>query len=345
MASRIPLPMLPLLMLPALMASGLARAAAPAVPVTHPRPAVYRAEIEVAGEVAAVKGAVLAASQAGRVASVDFTSGEMVKQGAVLVRLDDEVEQARIALDEAKRLAARRTLARDLRLRAIAGVAQAQLEAAEAVVAETTAQIALDRAKADKLRIIAPFAGRLGIRRVSPGDYLQPGGMVASITQTSPLRVLFSVPETELDGLKPGDGFTISVPQGGAHRGEITALSPRISAKTRARMVEGRLANAAGALLPGMSGTVRLRTGAAVAAFSVPATALNYGPVGSYLYAVSESKGDAVVHAVYVHVLSSVGKEALVRARGLNAAGEIVALGGFRLREGETVRPIGAGSS
>jgi membrane fusion protein (multidrug efflux system) len=326
----------------------LARARAamppPEMPVTRIKPATFRTAIELSGQIAAVRGATLAASRAGMAVAVNFHSGETVQKGAVLVRLDDSVERAQLALDQAKLDEARRTLARDERLRAIAGVAIAQLETAEAVMAEAQAQITLDRAHADKLKIAAPFSGQLGIRLVSPGDYLQIGAKLTTITQTAPLRVFFAVPETELDGLKPGNSFTISVPESGqtvsgSHRGTIIALSPRISTKTHARMVEGRIGNTSGQLLPGMYGTVALATGAPVAAFSVPAAALNYGPIGSYLYAVAKAGNNATVHAVYVDVLSSVGKTTLVRGKGLRGNEAIIAFGGFKLHDGQTIKP------
>ncbi len=317
----------------------------PAMPVTEVKPVTYRAGIEVSGQVAAVNGATLAASQAGMVIAVNFRSGQSVGKGAILVRLDDTVEQAQLVLDQAKLAEAQRTLARDQRLRAIAGVAVAQLETAEAVVAEAKAQITLDQAHAGKLAITAPFAGQLGIRRVSPGDYLQIGAKVTTITQISPLRVFFAVPETELDGLKPGDAFTIAVPglAGPGHQGVITALSPRISTATHARMVEGRVANASGALVPGMFGTVSLPTGAALAAWSVPAAALNYGPIGSFLYQVTEAGNNATVHAVYVQVLSSAGAAALVQGKDLRKGAAIIAFGGFKLHDGETIQKPASG--
>ena len=320
----------------------------PAMPVIQVKPAKFRTDIEISGQIAAVQGATLAASRAGMAVTVSFHSGQTVAKGTMLVRLDDSVERAQLALDQAKLAEAQRTLARDERLRAIAGVAIAQLETAEAVVAEAKAQIALDRAHADKLKIIAPFSGQLGIRLVSPGDYLQIGAKVTTITRIAPLRVFFAVPETELDGLKPGDAFAISVPGAGQtvsvpHAGTITALSPRISTKTHARMVEGRIGNASGRLLPGMYGTVSLATGTPVAAWSVPAAALNYGPIGSYLFAVTDQGNTATVHAVYVEVLSSVGKTTLVRGKGLHRDETIIAFGGFKLHDGEAIQKPASG--
>ena len=83
-------------------------------------------------------------------------------------------------------------------------------EQAQADLAEAGAQVKLDNATLAQLNITAPFAGgTLGIRKISEGDYVQVGQQVAQLTQSGPLRVLFSVPQTEAGDLKPGDAFAL----------------------------------------------------------------------------------------------------------------------------------------
>ncbi|MCF3948514.1 efflux RND transporter periplasmic adaptor subunit [Acidiphilium iwatense] len=331
-----------IVLMPAVVSCAYAQAV-PCMPVAVPRATQYRTTIEVSGQIAAMKSATLAAQRAGVVRAVLFHSGEHVVKDAVLLRMDDAVEQAQVALDRAKRDEAGRTLARDRKLRAIAGVSEAQLETDRAALAEARAQLALDTARADRRTIRAPFAGVLGIRRVSSGDYVALGATITTITQIRPLRVLFAVPETELDGIAPGDGFRFAMPVGGGldHDGRITALSPALNGKTRARMVEGRIANTSDALLPGAFGVVSIATGTPVAALRLPATSIDYGPLGSFVYAVDRKGKASVVHAVYVHVLSTQGAVATVAAKGLPALGAVVAIGGFKLHDGETITPIG----
>ncbi|MDD2877681.1 MAG: efflux RND transporter periplasmic adaptor subunit [Acidiphilium sp.] len=316
----------------------------PHVPVAMPQAVQFRTTIEVSGEIAAVQSATIAAQRAGVVSAVLFHSGETVAKGQILLRLDDGVERAQVALDQAKLDQAQRTLARDHKLRAIAGVSTAQVETDQATAAEAAAQLALDTARENRRIIRAPFAGTLGIRRLSTGDYIGLGVTITSITQTSPLRVLFAVPETELSGIGFGNGFDFTLPDAGqsAHHGRILALSPALNTTTRARMVEGRIANAAGALLPGAFGTVTIATGTPVAAFDIPATAIDYGPLGSFIYAVDRKKHAAVVRAVYVKVLATTGAIAVIAAKNAGSLETVVALGGFKLHDGETIIPNAA---
>lgn len=320
--------------------TGVARAAPgngvpPAVPVVKPQPTRYRQTIEVAGSVEAMRAATLATETSGVVSQVLFRSGQPVAAGAVLLRLDDAVERAQVRLDLAKRDNAAHTLARDYRLRAIAGVSVAQVETDRAALAEADAQLALDQAHENQRTVRAPFAGKLGIRKVSSGDFLAAGAPVVTLTQAAPLRVLFSVPETELAGIAPGEAFTIALPGAITIRGSITALGPALNTNTRARTLQGRIA--AGAI-PGSFGVVTLAIGHAVSALGVPVTAVNHGPVGSYVYQV---KADHRVYAVYVKQLATRGPLAIVAATTLGTARPVVALGGFKLTNGERIDPVG----
>lgn len=325
--------------------------AAPHVPVALARPTHYRATVEVSGQIAAVQSATIAAQRAGVIGAVLFHSGETVKKGEVLLRLDDGVERAQVALDRAKLEQAGRTIARDRKLRAISGVSQAQVETDQASYAEAAAQLSLDTARENRRVIRAPFGGILGIRRVSTGDYLAQGATITTITQTDPLRVLFAVPETELAGIGFGDEFQFALPDNGssgtatsAETGRILALSPALNATTRARMVEGRIGNVDHALMPGAFGTVTIATGTPVAAYRVPATAVDYGPLGSFVYAVDRHAAAASVRAVYVKILATSGAVSVVRVPRNVPLGTIVAMGGFKLQDGETIVPEAAGA-
>jgi RND family efflux transporter MFP subunit len=302
------------------------------------RPAVWRAEISLPASVAAGQAAALAAERAGRVVAVLYDSGQAVQAGAVLVRLDDGPEAAQLALDGAKLTEADDALAREKKLLTIAGASRAALEQAAADAAEASAQVTYDQAVLAQLRVVAPFAGRLGIRTISAGDYVAPGQVVARITQPAPLRVLFSVPQSEAGGIAMGDSFSFSAPAlAGSLAGAITALSPEVDTQTNARDAEGRIADPAGALLPGMFGTVTLATGAPVAAFTVPPAALNDSALGPFLFVLDPAENDFTLRTVYVTKLGDAGDKTYVGTDGLRAGEKILAIGGFKLTDGASV--------
>jgi RND family efflux transporter MFP subunit len=302
------------------------------------QPAVWRAEISVPASIEARQAAALAAERAGRVVAVLYESGQAVAAGAVLVRLDDGPEAAQLALDEAKLTETDDALAREKKLLTIAGASRAALEQAAADAAEANAQVAYDQAVLAQLKVVAPFAGRLGIRTVSAGDYVAQGQVVARITQAAPLRVLFSVPQSEAGGIAPGDFFSFSAPAvAGALDGKITALSPEVDTATNARDAEGVVTDPAGALLPGMFGTVTLATGDPQPAFTVPPAALNDSALGPFLFVLDPGENDFILRTVYVTKLGDAGAESYVGTAGLRAGEKILAIGGFKLTDGASV--------
>jgi RND family efflux transporter MFP subunit len=261
-----------------------------------------------------------------------------VAAGAVLVRLDDGPEAAQLALDGAKLTEADDALARERKLLTIAGASRAALEQAAADAAEARAQVTYDQAVLAQLRVVAPFAGRLGIRNISAGDYVAQGQVVARITQAAPLRVLFSVPQTEAGGIALGDSFTFSAPAlAGTLEGRITALSPEVDTQTNARDAEGAITNQAGALLPGMFGTVTLATGIAQPAFTVPPAALNDSALGPFLFVLDPAGQNYTLRTVYVTKLGDAGAESYVATDGLRTGQLVLAIGGFKLTDGASV--------
>jgi RND family efflux transporter MFP subunit len=306
-----------------------------------PRATTWRARIELSATVDADLSASLAAQRSGRVVAVLFSSGETVPAGATLVQLDDAPERAQLALDQARLGQADRDAAREQKLMTIAGASQEALEQAKADQAEAAAQVALDRADLAQLQVVAPFAGTLGIRNLSPGDYVQEGAAITTITQMAPLRVLFAVPQTEAGGITVGESFSLRAPSqasaGPAVTGRITALSPMVDAATNARGAEGAVVGDSGGLLPGMFGIVTLDTGAPMPAFAVPTTALNDSVLGPYVFVLDPARGGYTLRAVYVTEFGAEGNDTLVARTGLTASERIVAIGGFKLQDGNSV--------
>jgi len=298
-------------------------------------PVNWQNSVELAANIAAQQDASLAAQRPGQVVAVLYHSGETVAAGALLVQLNDAPEMAQLALDQAKQMQARNALARAEKLMTINGASKAALEQAEADAAEAGDQVTADEAMVAEQRIIAPFAGTLGIRNISPGDYVTAGQVVAHLTQAEPLRVLFSIPETEAPDIAVGAHFTVLAPQPAA--GHITALSPAIDAATNARAAEAVLDDDAG-FVPGSFATISLQTGAIVPAFTVPVTALNDSLLGRYVFLLQANGANEILHTVYVTQLGTHGDDAVIAAKDLQAGAQVVAIGGFKLTDGAAVK-------
>ena len=274
----------------------------PPVPVTTE---VARAEpwqpvIPAIGTVEAVRGVDLAPQVAGRVIEIYFDSGQAVKEGAPLLKLDDSIEQAQLKEAQANLRLMDRNLARGRELvergnmsRANYDTALAQREVAQAQHDHILAQI-------DQKIINAPFAGKLGIRQVNVGQYLAAGTMIVTLQSEDPIYINFRVPERELPRLKTGAKVSaaVDVIQARTFQGTVSSIDAKVDQTTRNIAVQGAFANGDGALVPGMFANVRVNAGEPRPLVTIPETAVTYSLYGDSVYAV---KGDTFERR-FVHI-------------------------------------------
>jgi len=301
--------------------------------------ATWREQVNLTASLDAPQNATLAPQTAGLVTGILVSSGQTVPAGAVLVQLQDGPQRAQLALDQAKLTELEKESARAHNLLAINGISQSGYEQAAAALAQGQAQIDLDQATLNQLQITAPFAGTVGLIKLAPGDYVQAGQAITTLTGAGPLNVFFAVPQSEAAGVAQGQAFTLTVPYGAndlAVPGTITALSPAVNPATNAQDAEGRVPAGQG-VLPGMTGVVELSTGAPKPAFLVPTTALNDSTLGPYLFVLTPAGASYTLTAVYVTEYGDAGPNTYVSPNGLQAGEKIVALGGFKLTPGASV--------
>lgn len=304
-------------------------------------PGTWRNAIQVRGDLSAAHRAALTVAEGGIVASVFFQSGQAVAPGQVLLELEDGPEKAQLSLDTAHASQAARNYARTARLIKMAGASDADLQQAATDDAESKAQVEIDLARIAELQIVAPFGGLVGLRTVDPGDYLQPGQEVTTLVAPGPIRVFFSVPQSEMGDVAVGDHFDVTALVGKQApcdaAGHVTVLSPEIDDATDARNVEGQIDDGTCPLLPGASVVVDMATGEPVPAFSVPSTALNDSSLGPFVYVLVKSSNQLVLRAVYVKIYGTRGDQTLISTNNLSAEGKIVRIGGFNLSDGQSV--------
>ncbi|MDN5873970.1 MAG: efflux RND transporter periplasmic adaptor subunit, partial [Sinobacteraceae bacterium] len=273
------------------------RATAAAANRGHPPTAVATAvahraswdrQIKVVGHLTAVKGTEITAQIAGNVTKVAFHSGQQVKRGQLLVRLDDSAQLAVLHTDEAKLKLARSSLARSRTLYAKHAASKQQLQTDQADYGMAKAAVEGDRAALKKLHITAPFSGVVGIRQVSLGQYVSPGTSVVSLQNWNSLFLNFSLPQKELSQLQPGNAvtFTVSAYPGKSFTGRVTAIGSGVDPATRNVHLQATLANEDGLLRPGLFGHVTLSFGKPLHGVVVPSTAITYSTFGDRVYVV-----------------------------------------------------------
>jgi membrane fusion protein (multidrug efflux system) len=290
-----------------------------------------------------VQGTQVSAEADGVVRAILFDAGSVVHVGEELLRLDDEVEQSQLESAEAAAELARLTFERAQRLIERRVISQADLEQAEAAWKQASAQVDNIRAMIAKKVVRAPFTGKLGIRRVSVGDFLTKGTPIVSLQSLDPVYVDFSLPQRRLGELSEGLVVTATVDAypGQEFRGEITAVEPHVDAATRNVRVQATFANDHGAFKPGMFVSVDVALGTSAPVHVIPATAVVHSPQGASVFivepAVEPAGTDALVLRQQPVELGERRGDFVVVEAGAKVHERVVATGVFKLRPGMPV--------
>lgn len=274
-----------LLALPKLLplAGGEAGPPPPGTPEEEPlRVTAHRVEPRPMAEHLATTGTVraderveLVSEIAGKVEAILFDEGSRVAAGQVLVKIEDselvaERERARyrVALAEEREESQRR-------LRDAGILSREEYDQQLNQLNVYRAELALIAARLEKTEIRAPFAGTLGLRRVSEGSYLSPQTVIATLQDLDPVKLDFSLPERYAGTVREGDAVSFRVKGSDAvHRATIYAVEPGVDAETRSLRLRARSPNPDRALLPGAFADVELTVLQVADALAVPAIAV-----------------------------------------------------------------------
>ena len=251
----------------------------------------WQSQLKSVGTLSPVRGADLASEVAGLVRSVNFKSGQDVPAGALLVQLSADSDAAQLQALQAAADQAETALKRDQAQLAVRAVSQAQVDADTSNLKAARAQVAQQAANVAKKAIRAPFAGRLGITALQPGQYVNAGATLVTLQTLDPIHVDFSLPQQQLAGLAVGQAVTLVVDAfaGQSFAGTINAINPKVDPATRTVQVQATVANPRRDLLPGMFAEVRVNLGNAQPQLTLPQTAITYNPYGSTVFVVEKA--------------------------------------------------------
>jgi membrane fusion protein (multidrug efflux system) len=304
----------------------------------------WQPQIEAVGSFRAVKGADLSLEVAGVVDSISFNSGDDVKEGALLLKLRDADDVAKLESLQATAALSQLTYDRDLKQFKIQAVSQATLDTDKANLKNAQAQVAQQQAILDKKTLRAPFAGHLGIRAVDLGQYLSAGTTIVTLQALDPVFVDFFVPQQSVDQIRIGATVTVKVDayRDQAFRGEISAINPKVDASSRNVQIRATLKNSDHKLLPGMYATVDIMTGAPENYVTLPQTAITYNPYGDTVYVIddkgsgADGKTQMVARQTFVTTGPTRGDQVAV-LKGISAGQMIVIAGQIKLHNGSPV--------
>lgn len=306
----------------------------------------WPAELRATATLKAVQGAMLTPQLAGMVTSIHFHSGSKVKQGQLLVQLNDANQRAQLAHDQSALKLAKTELAQQRSLYKRHNVSQLSYQQAQTAYTQARAAVSADRATIAKLQVRAPFTGHLGLRQVSLGQYVATTTPVVDIQQWNPIHAVFQVPQQQLSRLQTGEQVLLSVAglDGKTFTGKVSAIGAQVESGTRNVQVQATLDNPGFVLRPGMYGQVTVKTGKAQQVLAVPDSAITYNTYGSYVYIVEKGKNGLVAKERNVQTGESRNGLTVV-TRGLKANEKVVTAGQVKLHPGAAVTLAPSGNS
>ncbi len=304
----------------------------------------WESTLSAIGSVAAVQGVNVSAELAGKVMEIGFESGATVALGDLLVRLDTSSEEAQLRAAEAQVDWARISAERARKLRAESTLSQSELDSAEASLKQNQANADTIRAAIAKKTIRAPFAGRLGIRLVDLGEFLDVGKPIVSLQSLATVYVDFSLPQQELAQVQTGMKVRVATDAypGQRFAGELTAINPDLDTATRSVRLRATLENADGRLRPGMFVRAEVVLPEEQPVLVVPATSVLNAPFGNSVYVIetkpASTNGPAglVVRQQFVRTGRMRGDFIAVET-GVKPGEKVVSTGLFKLRNGMSV--------
>jgi membrane fusion protein, multidrug efflux system len=297
------------------------------------------------GSVMAVQGTDISTEADGVVREIKFEAGSAVNAGDMLVQLDVDIENAQLQAAEAAAELSRVSYNRAKELVESKSIAQAEFDSAAVSLKQAAAAIANIQAMIAKKAVRAPFAGKLGIRRISVGQYLEKGSPVVSLQALDPIYVEFSLPQQRMGDLAEGLKVAVSLDAypGQQFEGKITAVNPNIDPATRNVRVQATLANGDGRLRPGMFVSVDMILSTSEKVLFIPETAVLHAPYGDSIFIIEEGKPSSEgttaplsVRQQFVRLGARQG-DYVVATEGVKLGEKVVSTGVFKLRPGMAV--------
>jgi membrane fusion protein (multidrug efflux system) len=299
----------------------------------------WQPEVSAVGSLRAVRGVDVTTEVTGLVRALRFKSGDEAQSGQVLVELNADAEIAQQHALEAAADLSSTVYERDKAQYEVQAISKAQLDADAADLKNKRAQAAAQAALVAKKTLRAPFAGRLGITTVNPGQYLNTGDKVVTLQAVDPVYVDFKLPQQQLALITNGQAVNLTTDAfaGVKFAGKITALDPRVDAGTRNFQAEATIPNPERRLMPGMFARVAVLAGDIKRYVTLPQTSITYNPYGATVFLAQKKPGgsdkDLIAQQSFVTLGPTRGDQVAV-LRGVGEGDLVVTSGQLKLNNG-----------
>ena len=294
------------------------------------------------GNVRAFRGVDLSTEVGGLVATVPVKSGQDVKDGELLIKLNDASDIAQLNALKAMADLAKVINERDRQQLAIQAISKNVFDTSAADAKSKQAQVEQQTALVAKKNLKAPFSGRVGIVSINPGQYVNSGDKLLTLQTLDPIFVDFNLPQNNAEQIQVGQEVEVTTDafKDASFTGKITAVSPKVDTNTRNIQVEAQLANPDKKILPGMFANVNIKLGDQVKLLTLPQTAVTYNPYGSTVFLAKptgkkDKQGKDALEAQQVFVTTGATRgDQVAILKGIDEGATVVTSGQLKLKNG-----------
>jgi len=306
---------------------------------TEVEQAAWQPSVRAVGSLVAVNGIEVSNEDDGIVSSIDFTSGQTVEKGQVLLRLDDAVDVAALEALRAERRLAEIQFKRASDLIKKRVISNSEFDEAEARYDASRAHVKQQQAVINRKVIYAPFSGLTGIRQVNLGQYLKAGADIVSLQTLDPVFVDYTLPERYLPRIKVGQAIEVKLDAlpGQIIKGTVSVINAGVDTGSRTIKVRGTLNNPEQSMRPGMFAQVETITGDPEPVLILPTASISFNTYGNFVYVINEGdKGQLTVKRTPVETGET--RSGRVAVKNLAAGTRVVRAGMVKLRDGVPVK-------
>ena len=293
--------------------------------------------IKVNGSIHASNDVELRSEISGVVEKIYFKDGENVQKGKLLLKLKDADLQARLQKLEQQKALELHKVERSKQLAQVEAISKEELENSNFVLQAILADIKELQATIDKYHIRAPFAGKIGIRRISEGAYIGNTVLITTLQSTRPMLIDFSIPEAYAGKVHEKQSIQFSTSASNkVYSAQVQAIEGKIESNSRTLLVRAVYPNANNELISGAYANINLSLAENKNALLVPSEAIIPELKGYKIF--TKENGKAVAHKIQIGLRTDRYTEV---KDGLAAGDSVIASGILQLKPDVPVKAIG----
>jgi membrane fusion protein (multidrug efflux system) len=302
----------------------------------------WQPKLSSVGNVRAFRGVELSTEIGGLVQNDSIKSGMDVKEGELLIKLNDASDVAQLNSLKALADLAQVVNERDRQQLEIQAISKNVFDTSKADAKSKQAQVEQQTALVAKKNLKAPFSGRVGIVMINPGQFVNPGDKLLTLQTLDPIFVDFNLPQSNAEQIRVGQEIVVTTDafKDANFTGKITAVSPKVDTNTRNIQIEAQLANPDKKILPGMFANVNIKLGDQMKMLTLPQTAVTYNPYGSTVFIAKptgkkDKQGKPALEAQQVFVTTGPTRgDQVAILKGVDEGATVVTSGQLKLKNG-----------